>query len=318
MKRSELATWQIDAIFARTEAAAYQHALNRRLREEATGAAYRLDLGQEIQELARIAPTAVGHWSTPESAWLVHEGLARATNGAPVRKAIELLGESSGCQVPPITCHDKGDVEWTAHGLSVIGRSLPGCHIRVIKADARTQSLVADAIELVGRVWPEALVQLAAVTRCVLILEGSGLRSSSVPSTFGATYLCPKDHWTSLDIANLLVHEAAHHSLEIKCAFAPMLENEQDVAASPLRDDPRPLWGILHATFVLVRVGQLLSRAAKAGDPSVQERAREELDHTVTQLAAGLKTLNERARWTPDGRNLIASISNGLRELQVG
>jgi HEXXH motif-containing protein len=187
----------------------------------------------------------------------------------------------------------------------------------VAAPDAAFQKQVEEALALIGEAWPEAAAELHALVRAIVIVDGHGVRSSSVPAVFGAIFLCPRPVWTTLEVACLLVHECAHHSLEVKSAFLPFLENEGDTAISPLREELRPLWGVLHAAFVLVRVGHFARLVLATNRAAAHAEAVAERDDAAMKLAEAVAELERHARWTPAGQALFASIREGLAELRA-
>ena len=92
--------------------------------------------------------------------------------------------------------------------------------------------------------------------------------------------------------------------------FSPSLLGEflvhnpdDELHASPLRSDPRPLDGTFHATFVSARMHYAHSHALETGVLSKREQkqSRKALVWRRTAFQDGLKTLNEHASLTPLG-----------------
>lgn len=104
----------------------------------------------------------------------------------------------------------------------------------------------------------------------------------------------------------MLLHECGHHSLFLRTLFARHLQNPRDPASHPLRPDPRPVEGALHAAFALARITVGLRRLRRrfGDDGSIGGRLRRNVD----KLDATLVTLDEVAVWTPIGMRLFEDL----------
>ena len=110
-----------------------------------------------------------------------------------------------------------------------------------------------------------------------------------------------------------LTHESAHAHLFSLSFGDPFVTNPDDeLHASPLRSDPRPLDGTFHATFVSARMHYAHSRVIKSGVLSgrQQTEAKKALAASVSAFSDGLKTLNEFASPTPLGRQVMENARN--------
>jgi len=67
-------------------------------------------------------------------------------------------------------------------------------------------------------------------------------------------------------LAEAVVHESAHSLLFGWSTGAPLVDNDpQQLFPSPMRDDPRPMDGVVHASFVVARLHYLATRPQMAG-----------------------------------------------------
>jgi HEXXH motif-containing protein len=125
---------------------------------------------------------------------------------------------------------------------------------------------------------------------------------------WGALFLNGEHHPDALGVAEVLAHESAHSLLFGFCMDEPLVENrDEELYASPLRADLRPMDGIYHATFVSARMHWAMSQLA--GDPglSAADRARAAAAAATDRenFEAGYGVVAEHGRLTPLGRTLM-------------
>ena len=105
-----------------------------------------------------------------------------------------------------------------------------------------------------------------------------------------------------------LAHESGHNLLFGFSASGPLVENADDeLFASPLRKDPRPMDGVFHATYVVARMHQTLSRLLASGVLTEEQIdfAKADLAQHKKNFEAGDAVVREGARLTAIGREAI-------------
>ena len=105
-------------------------------------------------------------------------------------------------------------------------------------------------------------------------------------------------------------HETAHALLFGMTLGADLTTNDPAGRyASPLRRDPRPIEGIVHATYVLARMNHALLALRKAPTLDEGERALidTKLDRNRASYEAGLDVVLAHARFTPEGGAIFAA-----------
>ena len=125
---------------------------------------------------------------------------------------------------------------------------------------------------------------------------------------WGAVVLNVAAYKTTLDMVQALAHESGHNLLFGLCAHGPLHENgDTERYASPLRTDPWPMDGIVHATYVTARMHQSVQRLADAGvlDAAQMAEARGANRDNVKRFAMGMETIDRHARLTPLGRAVM-------------
>jgi len=138
------------------------------------------------------------------------------------------------------------------------------------------------------------------VTRLKLF-NGKALKAATSASVYGAIYLRlpPSGENVSAYFADHIIHETSHLQLDILLAFDKIILNDSEERfKAPIRIDPRPMFGIFHATFVLSRMVRLFQRIMK--DTPSKEVA-ERLDLFRRQFDEGWDTIEKHAVLTPNG-----------------
>jgi prophage antirepressor-like protein len=114
---------------------------------------------------------------------------------------------------------------------------------------------------------------------------------------------CRSVAYSYLTVASLwliegLAHEGGHCLLHGMTMGEQTVENDAEACfASPLRDDPRPMDGLVHATFVLARMHMALAAVLRSGCLTAPERAEAatRLDAVTRDYADGLAVVSAAA-----------------------
>ena len=127
---------------------------------------------------------------------------------------------------------------------------------------------------------------------------------------WGALFLNAACHADDVAMVEAIAHECGHSLLFGFTVDEPLVLNEEaERYASPLRDDPRPMDGIYHATFVSARMHWAMSRLFAAGDLDPQSRmsvlGRLEADRRA--FWSGYATVAAEGRLSATGADLMAS-----------
>jgi len=140
-------------------------------------------------------------------------------------------------------------------------------------------------------------------------------------STFylwGAMFLNAARHANRVDMAKGMAHEGAHSLLFGFTLGAPLVENDpEERFASPLRDDPRPMDGVVHATFVLARMEYCMQQLIRSRRLSDEERslALDQSRHNQASFRDGAEVVAKHARFTAVGAALMEGASAYMDEL---
>lgn len=231
------------------------------------------------------------------------------------RLAHELTTRSAahGLRIGSIGNHPKADAE-RYRRLFLEDASLAGEPDPNLLADARGR--IESAFALLDLDFPEMAAEIRELLREIVIAAGPDdpkaitFDGASSYMLWGATLLNARGQNSVLDTAQALAHESGHNLLFGYCASGPLVENADDeFFPSPLRKDPRPMDGIVHATYVVARMHQTLTRLLAAGNLSASETkaALADLDAHARNFAAGDAVIRESGRLTPLGAAVIDS-----------
>lgn len=188
-------------------------------------------------------------------------------------------------------------------------------------ADAPDAALMAEcrerldkAFALLDAGFPEMGAEIRALLRDIVVAAGPTdpkaltFDGASSYMLWGAIMLNARGQNTVLDTAQALAHESGHNLLFGFCASGPLIENPDDeLFTSPLRSDPRPMDGVVHATYVVARMHQTLSRLLESGalDEAQVAAARTDLAAHSRNFQAGDEVVRAGARLTAVGRTTM-------------
>jgi HEXXH motif-containing protein len=151
-----------------------------------------------------------------------------------------------------------------------------------------------------------------------MVFAGSGTLDTpdmfNGASTFffwGGSLINAEVRRSAVSIIDLLIHESSHLLLFGLSADGALLSNSgEERYSSPLRADPRPIDGILHACFVASRVHLAMSRLLDSGylTKDNEKRAADRLDHNAKSARIALEVLNKHARPTELGESVLGSL----------
>jgi HEXXH motif-containing protein len=113
------------------------------------------------------------------------------------------------------------------------------------------RDIIESVLQTLKVAAPVAYDDITQLVSDVGVFRGKPVRGASAPAFFGCVLVREPDE----DIApwiwfcDHLTHEAAHHRLYTAIVDDPLVLDDRTVT-SPVRKDPRPLSGVLHALFV--------------------------------------------------------------------
>jgi hypothetical protein len=191
--------------------------------------------------------------------------------------------------------------------------------IAPVSADERFrfEALLEATLSLLEHAAPEFCGELRELVRELVLIDSRAEKGDASAlvfdgaSTFylwGALFLNSARQTDRVTLAAALTHESAHSHLFGISMGGPLVINEPDeLYESPLRFDPRPMDGLVHATYVLARMAYCMQRLMAAGCLSCVEanRAAAALAKYRGEYQAGLDVVTKHARFTPEGAGVF-------------
>lgn len=169
---------------------------------------------------------------------------------------------------------------------------------------------LTDVLGLIDRHWPELRAEMSSLLIQIIPVGYDAQKhlSASYRQVVGTVYMTL--HPSLLTMTEALIHEFQHNKMNLASFSDPILLNAfQPLYRSPVRPDPRPLWGILLAVHAFLAVAAFLRRLRQSGHPLAAspdfERRLLEID---LKNREGMDVLRAHARWTSFGENLMREL----------
>jgi len=138
--------------------------------------------------------------------------------------------------------------------------------------------------------------------------------SASYKEAIGLVYLSL--HPSPLKLAEALVHEVQHNKLNLlSWSDTVLVEAGRTLHHSPVRPDPRPLWGVLLAAHAFLPVVEMFRGLARERHPLTQtDTFASRLAEVLEVNHEAMETLRAHARPTEIGGRLLAGMDALERE----
>ncbi|GJE13282.1 hypothetical protein FOHLNKBM_4345 [Methylobacterium longum] len=174
----------------------------------------------------------------------------------------------------------------------------------------RIRGLVAEARGLLTEADLTLLDEIDTLGHQIVLATNAsgGFGGAATVFLWGAVVLNPARVPDRVTLVEGLAHETAHALLFGMTLGADLTTNDPiERYASPLRRDPRPIEGIVHATYVLARMNHALMalRGAKSLDDRERVLIANKLAHNRASYEAGLGVVLAHGRFTPDGEAIF-------------
>jgi HEXXH motif-containing protein len=172
------------------------------------------------------------------------------------------------------------------------------------------RSAADTAVHWVAEYWPELFHEMTFLLRQIVPVGFYKDRhlSASYREGIGTVYLSLIPN--PMIMTEALIHEFQHNKLNMASYADPLLENAfSPLYASPLRPDPRPLWGILMGVHAFLPVAEILRKMRAAKHPAASGPAFEKRFSDIdSKNDRAMETLKAHGRWTPVGEKLLGAL----------
>ena len=165
-------------------------------------------------------------------------------------------------------------------------------------------------MEYLRATWPAVYDEINRFVRCAFFFEAQTTVAFTDFKVHGAIFI---NHGVATgaiaahEIAEEILHEASHSRLNAELAVSPMFTNDPEQGfATPLRPDPRPMFGAFHQMFVLARLAKFYTLVDRKTGVMARQRT------AFGQLERAFDLVDKHAELTPLGKSVVESIRVAL------
>jgi hypothetical protein len=158
---------------------------------------------------------------------------------------------------------------------------------------------------LIKKAAKEFHEEIKAILDGITLLKGGRFVGCSDVWYQGYAFFNPDNQWTSITYADHLIHETAHIRLHAFNELNAVLVNAEEKGKSPIRVDSRPLYGILHSTFVFLRLVLFFQKLAEIQE---EEEIMFRLHRHLKGFYEGMQELDSKAQWTDAGKIFFSNM----------
>jgi HEXXH motif-containing protein len=166
---------------------------------------------------------------------------------------------------------------------------------------------ISSVLDTLQKVCPGAHADVTQLIADLVLFRGRPVGGASAPAFFGCVLVnepaAGTDPW--IWFAEQLMHEAAHTRLFTMIVDDPLVLDDR-IVASPVRTDPRPLSGVVHALYVEARLAEAFARLAEADVPAARADVAKKLAEVrdTHEQCVAVVAKNDDAL-TPGGKSLL-------------
>lgn len=168
-----------------------------------------------------------------------------------------------------------------------------------------------ESLDVVAAMMPALRAEMGVVVQQLVPVGWDAEKhlSASFKEAIGTIYLTL--HPRLMTMVEALIHEFQHNKVNALAHLDPVLDNAfWPLYASPVRPDPRPLWGVLLAVHAFLPVAELYRLLDASGHALAQAHGfRERWRHIVAGNHSGMQTLLDHAQPTAAGRALLDELT---------
>ncbi len=168
-----------------------------------------------------------------------------------------------------------------------------------------------EARALLGQGLPELAAEHRRLLAQVVPVGTPGeiSLSASYREAIGMVYV--SWHPRALTLTEALIHETQHNKLNLMSHLDPLLEEGNSVYTSPVRPDPRPLWGVLLAVHAFLPVISLYQSLRRQNHPhALTAASRQRHEEILKGNHQGMEILRTASRPVGMGVALIEGMDS--------
>ena len=164
-----------------------------------------------------------------------------------------------------------------------------------------------EAFGLVEQFMPGEFAEMGTLLHEIVPVGYDEVRhlSASYREAVGTVYMTL--HPNVMTMTEAVIHEFQHNKFNVSAYSADYLSNAfAPLYKSPVRPDPRPLWGIALAVHAFLPVAELYRRMRDAGHPwAVSAEFQRRMSDIDLKNHEGMEMLRAHAQLTPAGRAMF-------------
>ncbi len=191
---------------------------------------------------------------------------------------------------------------------------------------AAFDTLLKDAFALLSAAAPVLAEELSILLRGVLLARPSdpavfNFDGASHYQFWGLVMLNPDHMPSTLKLAETLAHEVSHMLLFGMTVDEPLVLNpDEELFASPLREDLRPMDGIFHATYVSARMTMAMTALAACDALTEADRdaARRMAETDRRNFEAGDAVIRDHGRLSATGAEVLDAARDWMERAAAG
>ena len=171
-------------------------------------------------------------------------------------------------------------------------------------------SSIREALDVIDEYVPELTAEMDVLLHQIFPVgyEPEKHLSASLMDVIGNIYMTL--HPDSMVMAEAIIHEFSHNKINALWTLSPLIENAfHPLYSSPVRPDPRPLFGVLLAVHAFLPVEEMYVRMSDRGHPMRDHpRFKRRRDQIRASNSAAATTVLDNAVATEMGENVLAEI----------
>lgn len=174
--------------------------------------------------------------------------------------------------------------------------------LRLVDVTDAQKSVIRDAFSIISSTWPEITAEISDFLKCLLFFQAKRVIGFVDFRIHGTVFLREDCLGSPLRLAEEVLHECSHIRLNTALAVDPIFSNSAtERFCTPLRREPRPMFGLFHQMFVLARLDHFLNLRVEPEMVAKRPKVREQLGQAFAAVKSG-------AVLTPAGRKMVDTI----------
>ncbi|MEV6061789.1 HEXXH motif-containing putative peptide modification protein [Nocardia asteroides] len=177
---------------------------------------------------------------------------------------------------------------------------------------------VEESLPVLRQVDPGMFAEFDRLVAGIRLFDGIAARGITSVRCWGMILLRVPNSGLETEESTLyfldhITHETSHTVLHSIMTFDPLITNGHGARfTAPIRPDPRPLYGIFHAMFVLSRIAKVLDGYARVEGRASVEQWR---DGSIARFYKGYQTIRRHAELTEAGEAVLRSCKESVDAL---